>query len=550
MDLPVYVRRADKSPPASAPTGGALSSEEHDGNLDETERALTELDAETIKVADASSLTLEKPVLVAADAFVVVNSEYDEEDPDDRPFVLHNWDDFLAAVLGEIPDGPGTAAEIRDALETLTGADRLDATALSGLGDAVVAELEARTGADRLDYEALKNTPTFVAGDPVAITHDGAGEDPVVGDTLTATPVGGWTGQYQWRRGGTPIGGATAATHVAVEDDEEEVIDLIFGDPDGLHFIAPGFTVALPAATVPDAFETGDWTATAGVEEIAVDIDALPADGGSAITALQYRIDGGTPATFSGTGLGVRDITGLTGGVEVDVEIRAVNAVGNGAWSDVKSRTPSAASGGLAIVQEPDPSWVSGDDEFQQTVTAITSGNGAGVLVNSQTSAGAPALSDSAGGDDDDWGTPLHTYNDANGWTTRVYERANITSGLTWVRATFVGNTDGFIAVVEVSGAGSAISLDDSGGAAQGTSTDWDFPVTSTVDGTLFMGAANLTNGSPPTGVSPIDATSLAGDYAFYARGILATAGAQTGEVNLVDGRNGGKAWAVLRAGA
>lgn len=211
--------------------------------------------------------------------------------------------------------------------------------------------------------------------------------------------------------------------------------------------------------------------------------------------------------------------------------------------------TPSGGGGGgaLSIVQEPDPAWVSGAALFQQNVTAITSGNGVGVTVNSPTAAGAPTLSDSASGS---WGAPLHTYNDANGWTTRFYARANITSGLTWVRATFAGNTDGFIGVVEVAGGGSAISLDDSDGAAEGTTAAWQFPVTSTVDGTLLLAAANLTNGSPPTGVSPLTATSLAGDYAFYARGLLATAGAQTGQVNLVDGRNGGKAWAVLRAGA
>jgi hypothetical protein len=459
MDPIILVLRGDKSPAFPDPDG-AISPEENDANLEALKTGAEQAYAESVHLEDVAEVEEGPGTLADADRFFVKNAAFDPEEPvgeGNRPYFEIEWLDILAAVLGEIPDGPGTAAEIRDALETLTGADRLDATALSGLGDAVVAELEARTGADRLDYEALKNTPTFVAGDPVTVTHDGAGEDPAVGDTLTATPSGGWTGAYQWRRAGTPIGGATSATYLLDAADEGEVVDLVFGDTAGLHFISPGFTVA--------------------------------AGGGG-------------------------------------------------------------GGGALSSVQSPDPSWVSGVSQFQQTVTAITVGNGAGVTVNSPTAAGAPALSDSAGGDDDDWGAPLHTYNDANGWTSRFYARANITSGLTWVRAAFAGNTDGFIAVEEVAGAGSAISLDDSGGAAQGTSTDWDFPVTSTVDGTLFMGAANLTNGSPPTGVSPIDATSLAGDYAFYARGILATAGAQTGEVNLVDGRNGGKAWAVLRAGA
>ena len=97
---------------------------------------------------------------------------------------------------------------------------------------------------------------------------------------------------------------------------------------------------------VPDAFEVGDWTLTAGDTEAVIDITALPGNGGSAITALQYRIDGGTWTALTGTGLGVRTITGLTNTTEYDFELRAVNAVGNGAASDVKSVTPAAAGGG------------------------------------------------------------------------------------------------------------------------------------------------------------------------------------------------------------
>lgn len=101
--------------------------------------------------------------------------------------------------------------------------------------------------------------------------------------------------------------------------------------------------------TAPEAFEVGDWTATAGDGEVVLDITALPGNGGSAITALQYRIDGGTATNLTGTGTGERTITGLTNTTEYDFEIRAVNAVGNGAWSDVKSRTPAAAGGGNPV---------------------------------------------------------------------------------------------------------------------------------------------------------------------------------------------------------
>jgi hypothetical protein len=101
-------------------------------------------------------------------------------------------------------------------------------------------------------------------------------------------------------------------------------------------------------ATVPAAFVAGNWTLTAGDTLLTANITALPSDGGSAITALQYRLDGGTAVAFSGTGTGSRNITSLTNTTEYDVEIRAVNSVGNGAWSDLKSATPAAAGGGAA----------------------------------------------------------------------------------------------------------------------------------------------------------------------------------------------------------
>lgn len=101
-----------------------------------------------------------------------------------------------------------------------------------------------------------------------------------------------------------------------------------------------------PVATAPAAFTVGQWTATAGVEQIELNITALPDDGGSAITTLQYRLDAGSWVNLTGTGTGVRTVTTLTGGVEYDVQIRAVNAVGNGAASDTKARTPTASGGG------------------------------------------------------------------------------------------------------------------------------------------------------------------------------------------------------------
>lgn len=96
------------------------------------------------------------------------------------------------------------------------------------------------------------------------------------------------------------------------------------------------------APTAPDAFTAGQWTAAAtGVSGVVrLTISALPSANGSAITDIEYRIDGGAAQSTGLSATGTYDILALVDDVEVDIEIRAVNAIGDGAWSDVKARTP------------------------------------------------------------------------------------------------------------------------------------------------------------------------------------------------------------------
>jgi hypothetical protein len=214
--------------------------------------------------------------------------------------------------------------------------------------------------------------------------------------------------------------------------------------------------------------------------------------------------------------------------------------------------TPSGGGGGaLSMVQNPNQTPIAASAIMQtDAFTAITSGNGLVVVVFAPTSGGAPAITDSAG---NTWGPPIASYAGAGGTTTRVYALANITNGPTWVRATFAGDVNGFIAPIEAAGAGSSFAVDFApvdGGAAQGATTDWDFAVTTTVDGALFVCTMHLTNGSLPIDVPPVDAHGTNDNYDIYGRGILATAGAQTPQIELTDSRSGDKFWVVIKAGA
>jgi hypothetical protein len=118
------------------------------------------------------------------------------------------------------------------------------------------------------------------------------------------------------------------------------------GTVEGFARAAGAVAAAPPAATVPAAFVVGNWTSTPGDTQIVVNITALPSDGGSPITALEYTLNGSTWTAFAGTGTGSRTITGLTNGTSYPVQIRAVNAIppGNGAASDTKNTTPAASS--------------------------------------------------------------------------------------------------------------------------------------------------------------------------------------------------------------
>lgn len=100
------------------------------------------------------------------------------------------------------------------------------------------------------------------------------------------------------------------------------------------------------AATAPSAFANGDWTLStgSGAGELDINITSLPDDGGSALTAIEYTVDGGTNwAALSGTGTGARTVT-LTADTSYTMALRAVNAVGSSAASPTRTATSGAAS--------------------------------------------------------------------------------------------------------------------------------------------------------------------------------------------------------------
>lgn len=305
---------------------------------------------------------------------------------------------------------------------------------------------------------------------------------------------------------------------------------------------------AAGAATAPSAFIDTDWTLTAIVGGLRFGINLLPSDGGSAITALEYTLDGGTNWTaFAGTGTGDRDVTGLPTALQ-SAEIRAVNSVGAGTPSDTKTATPLAPSSGLAIVQESALVVNAYATNESISLNPVGSGNHLVLMVNYYASEGAPVVTDS---NSNDWATNaevLATWDEsANGTRTSVLIYKNIPGNPTSVNASWApASTPIHAKAIEVSGPSPTIDVA-SASAAQGTATQWDYAFTSTADNALFLGLASFfSEATIQTEVPPTNADGTA-TYFMFPNGIFPTAGSNTASFILAAGRGGERAWLVLK---
>ena len=98
--------------------------------------------------------------------------------------------------------------------------------------------------------------------------------------------------------------------------------------------------------STPGAFGDSQWSMAAGpgAGQATITLAALPiSPNGAAITATQYRVNGGTATSLGLTAAGSATISGLGNGATPNVEIRASNASGAGAWSSVKTVTTYTA---------------------------------------------------------------------------------------------------------------------------------------------------------------------------------------------------------------
>lgn len=199
----------------------------------------------------------------------------------------------------------------------------------------------------RLDAyaSAVEALPVGTPGDRADILAAGiASTDVRVGDTVTLTVTA--TGDpapalsYQWLRNTVAITGATGPAYTATPDDigpetlacRITATNLLGGvDYSAQRTTAPVSVAA--ADTAPAAFAGAQWSLETASAGAVVQIAALPEDGGQPISALEYRLNAGPAAGLGGATPDAYPVAGAEGDA---VQIRAVNAIGAGTWSDAR----------------------------------------------------------------------------------------------------------------------------------------------------------------------------------------------------------------------
>jgi uncharacterized delta-60 repeat protein len=178
----------------------------------------------------------------------------------------------------------------------------------------------------------VKVSPSEVAG----FTNTGVGTGVVT--AVTASGSGGNSGHvcaienkvaYCW---GSAFGGRLG-------------VGQVFGP--GVNKPTKVFVVSAPAAATIDMISPSNGSLNVSIEQ--------PADGGSIITGYDYTVDNGNtfanvprPSGSNGFYFSIT-IPNLTNGTQYSVKVRAVNAIGAGAWSAASTGTPSAGGGGGGI---------------------------------------------------------------------------------------------------------------------------------------------------------------------------------------------------------
>ena len=193
--------------------------------------------------------------------------------------------------------------------------------------------------------------------------------------------------------------------------------------------------VARAPASPPGAPTLG--TITPGTGSLAISWTAPSSDGGSAITAYDLRhIETSADETVDSNWTVVDDVwttgggtlqytlTGLTGGTQYDLQIRAVNSVGDGPWSATTTGTPTTAGtdydadddGLIEITSVAQLNAVRWDLDGDGTPTSANASGYSAAFSNAVAGMGCPQAGCTGYELDADIGLDVAPYNTGEGW--------------------------------------------------------------------------------------------------------------------------------------
>ena len=192
-------------------------------------------------------------------------------------------------------------------------------------------------------------------------------QDGALGLTLVAPGSGAPVSAYDYRvNGGSWVTVASTSTSMVIPG-------LLNGTSYTVEVRAESSVgvgaMSAPSSGTPQAVPGAPTISSLAVSNGAITVAFTPGfNGGGAITAYQYQLNGGSWVTVSGTSSPIQ-ITGLAAGTTYAVALRAVNSVGNGAASTPASATTPALPGAPTI-----SSAVIGDGTAQVRFTAGSTG--------------------------------------------------------------------------------------------------------------------------------------------------------------------------------
>jgi hypothetical protein len=244
-------------------------------------------------------------------------------------------------------------------------------------------------------------------GGTLALTNTTA---PAITGTATTGSVltvsnGAWSATpdsytYAWKRAGTAITGATAATYTLVLADEGQAITCTVTAIKATYTSGTTTSNAVtpPAAAATAPGQVTGLTAISGSAHASLSWTA-PANGGAAITdyLIEYQPSGGSWTAFTHTAstATTATVTDLTNGTAYLFRVSAINSVGTGFSSATATATPAAVTAGVIppndanIVYSPYTWMVNGS--VAQTVNSgaylrtVISGSATSIIANFDT---------------------------------------------------------------------------------------------------------------------------------------------------------------------